>query len=137
MIHKVKVLWEGFKSKHSLRFVLCSKCQISRGDFTKFCGLLRIYELQFSTYFFNWGNCFLSATLKKEEKRRWNYTHVVPNVHCIVREMMIMMSKFDWNFNDKTGFSIARYTMLRKEKNKDFLFGGSTSRHTAQPSSLV
>ena len=28
------------------RFVLCSNGQIYSGDFAKFCGLLRIYELQ-------------------------------------------------------------------------------------------
>ena len=32
---------------HHLRFVLCSNDQIYGGDFAKFCGLLRIYELYF------------------------------------------------------------------------------------------
>ena len=34
-----------FLQNHHLRFVLCSKHQIYGGDFAKFCGLLRIYEL--------------------------------------------------------------------------------------------
>ena len=35
-----KILW-----KHHLRFVLCSNGQTYGGDFSKFCGLLRMYEL--------------------------------------------------------------------------------------------
>ena len=44
---KVHIFWEGHKFLQNLncRFVLCSNCQISCGDFAKFCGLLRIYEL--------------------------------------------------------------------------------------------
>ena len=44
---KVHIFWEGHKilRKLHLRFVLCSNCQIYSGDFAKFCGLLRIYEL--------------------------------------------------------------------------------------------
>ena len=34
-----------FLQNHHLRFVLCSNGQIYGGDFAKFCGLLRIYEL--------------------------------------------------------------------------------------------
>ena len=34
-----------FLRNHHLRFVLCSNGQIYGGDFAKFCGLLRIYEL--------------------------------------------------------------------------------------------
>ena len=44
---KVHIFREGHKFLQNLncRFVLCSNCQISCGDFAKFCGLLRIYEL--------------------------------------------------------------------------------------------
>ena len=33
------------RNLHRRRFVLCSNGQIYDGDFAKFCGLLRIYEL--------------------------------------------------------------------------------------------
>ena len=44
---KVHIFWEGPKILQNLhlRFVLCSNGQIYGGDFAKFCGLLRIYEL--------------------------------------------------------------------------------------------
>ena len=44
---KVHIFWEGHKILRNLhrRFVLCSNGQIYGGDFAKFCGLLRIYEL--------------------------------------------------------------------------------------------
>ena len=44
---KVHIFWEGHKFLRNLhcRFVLCSNGQIYYGDFAKFCGLLRIYEL--------------------------------------------------------------------------------------------
>ena len=43
----INVFWEGHKFLRNLhrRFVLCSNCQIYDGDFAKFYGLLRIYEL--------------------------------------------------------------------------------------------
>ena len=45
--YKVHIFWEGHKILRNLhrRFVLCSASQIYGGDFAKFCGLLRIYEL--------------------------------------------------------------------------------------------
>ena len=44
---KVHIFWEGHKFLWNLHrtFVLCSNGQIYGGDFAKFCGLLRIYEL--------------------------------------------------------------------------------------------
>ena len=44
---KVHIFWEGHKILRNLhrRFVLCSNGQIYGGDFAKFYGLLRIYEL--------------------------------------------------------------------------------------------
>ena len=44
---KVHIFWEGHKILRNLYqlFVLCTASQIIGGDFTKFCGLLRIYEL--------------------------------------------------------------------------------------------
>ena len=44
---KVYVFWESHKCLRNLhrRFVLCSNGQIHGGDFAKFCGLLKIYEL--------------------------------------------------------------------------------------------
>ena len=44
---KVYIFWEGHKILRNLhcRFVLCSASQIYDGHFTKFCSLLRIYEL--------------------------------------------------------------------------------------------
>ena len=44
---KVHIFWEGDKILWNLhgRFVLFSASQIYGGDFAKFCGLLRIYEL--------------------------------------------------------------------------------------------
>ena len=44
---KVHIFWEGHKFLRNLhrRFVLCSNGQIYGGDFSKFCFLLRIYEL--------------------------------------------------------------------------------------------
>ena len=46
-LDKVHIFWEGHKFLRNLhrRFVLCSNGQIYGGDFAKFCGLLRIYEL--------------------------------------------------------------------------------------------
>ena len=46
-LYKVHIFWEGQKILRNLhsRFVLCSNGQIYSGDFAKFCGLLRIYEL--------------------------------------------------------------------------------------------
>ena len=45
--NKVHKFWEGHNilQKLNCRFVLCSNGQIYGGDFAKFCGLLRIYEL--------------------------------------------------------------------------------------------
>ena len=45
--NKVHIFWEGHNVLQNLhrRFVLCSDSQIYGGDFAKFCGLLRIYEL--------------------------------------------------------------------------------------------
>ena len=44
---KVHIFWEGHKILRNLHqlFVLCTASQIFGGDFAKFCGLLRIYEL--------------------------------------------------------------------------------------------
>ena len=51
---KFHIFWEGHKILQNLHrtFVLCSASQIIGGDFAKFCGLLRIYELyaSFSTF---------------------------------------------------------------------------------------
>ena len=46
-ICKVHIFWEGHKILRNLHltFVLCSVSQKLGGDFAKFCGLLRIYEL--------------------------------------------------------------------------------------------
>ena len=48
------IFWEGHKVLRNLhqRFLLCRNGQIYDGDFTKFCGLLRMYELYKTTYFF-------------------------------------------------------------------------------------
>ena len=44
---KVHIFWEGHKILRNLHqlFVQCTDSQIIGGDFAKFCGLLRIYEL--------------------------------------------------------------------------------------------
>ena len=44
---KVHIFWEGHKILRNLhrKFVLCGASQIYGGDFAKFCGLLRIYEI--------------------------------------------------------------------------------------------
>ena len=44
---KVHIFGEGHKMLRNLHqlFVLCTASQIIGGDFAKFCGLLRIYEL--------------------------------------------------------------------------------------------
>ena len=46
-IGKVHIFWEGHKILGNLHqlFVLCTASQIISGNFAKFCGLLRIYEL--------------------------------------------------------------------------------------------
>ena len=46
-ICKVYIFWEGPTILQNLRqlFVLCTASQIIGGDFAKFCGLHRIYEL--------------------------------------------------------------------------------------------
>ena len=46
-IDKVHILWEGHKILWNIhcRFVLCSASQIYGGDFTKFIGVIKIYEL--------------------------------------------------------------------------------------------
>ena len=55
-ILKVHIFWEGHKILWNLhrRFVLCSASQMA-GDFAKFCGLLRIYELYRTCTTFNDG----------------------------------------------------------------------------------
>ena len=47
LFFKVHIFWEGHKILWNLHqlFVLCTASQIIGGDFAKFCGLLRIYEL--------------------------------------------------------------------------------------------
>ena len=53
---KVHILWEGHKILQNLHLTFdhSTYSQRLRGDFAKFCGLLRIYELYFSvTYFFD------------------------------------------------------------------------------------
>ena len=47
IIGKVHIFWESHKILRNLhrRFDLCRASQIYGGDFVKFCGLLRIYEL--------------------------------------------------------------------------------------------
>ena len=44
---KVHIFWEGHKNLQNLHqlFALCTASQIIGGDFEKFYGLLRIYEL--------------------------------------------------------------------------------------------
>ena len=44
---KVDIFWEGHNILQNLHqlFVLGTASQIVNGDFAKFCGLLRIYEL--------------------------------------------------------------------------------------------
>ena len=50
---KVYIFWEGHKILRNLHqlFVLCTASQIVGGDFAKFCGLLRIYELYYLKLF--------------------------------------------------------------------------------------
>ena len=59
---KVHIFWEGHKILQNLHltFVPCSNGQINGGDFAKFCGLLRLYELYYSRYFMNisWNQIF-------------------------------------------------------------------------------
>ena len=45
--NKVHIFWEGHQILRNLHqlFILCTASQIMGGDFAKFCGLLRIYEL--------------------------------------------------------------------------------------------
>ena len=61
---KVHVSWRGHKCLQNInhRFVLCSNVQIYSRDFTKFCGLLRIYELygQNSTFLYGKHHCLKS-----------------------------------------------------------------------------
>ena len=48
---KVHIFWEGhtiLQNLHQL-FVLCTASQIIGGDFEKNCGLLKIYELVYSS----------------------------------------------------------------------------------------
>ena len=47
MYIKVHIYWEGHKILRNLQqlFVLCTASQIIGGNFAKFCGLLRIYEV--------------------------------------------------------------------------------------------
>ena len=54
VIFKVHIFWEDpyiLKNLHR-RFVKCSNGQIYSGDFTKFWGLLRIYELYLTNFIF-------------------------------------------------------------------------------------
>ena len=53
---KVCIFWEGHKILRNLHltFVLCNASQKWGGDFAKFCGLLRIYEL----YIDHWNQMF-------------------------------------------------------------------------------
>ena len=47
MCVKVHIFWEGHNILRNLHqsFVTCTASQIISGDFAKYCGLLRIYEL--------------------------------------------------------------------------------------------
>ena len=49
------IFWEGqnFLQNLHLRFALCRASQIYGGDFAKFCGLLRIYELYLHTWYWH------------------------------------------------------------------------------------
>ena len=65
---KVHIFWEGHKFLRNLhrRFVLYSNGQIYVGDFAKFCGLLRIYELYKRN---NWQIALTNKVLS--EKKKW------------------------------------------------------------------
>ena len=65
---KVHAFWEGHKFLRNLhrRFVLCSNGQIYDGDFAKFCGLLRIYELYKFTV---WLLVFCTKKLRKWDRK--------------------------------------------------------------------
>ena len=72
---KLHIFWEGHKFLQNLhrRFVLCSNGQIYGGDFAKFCGLLRIYELYYirvslcRTGYLDWGFC----SVMQQEYPEW------------------------------------------------------------------
>ena len=79
-ILKVHIFWEGHKILWNLhrRFVLCSASQIYGGDFTKFCGLLRIYELYLTIF-------------KRLGQKLWNY-------YWFLEYIVKGKTKFFWNF---------------------------------------
>ena len=55
--HKVHIFWKGQKILQNLHqlFVLCTASQVIDGDFAKFCGLLKLYELyQDMLHYTNW-----------------------------------------------------------------------------------
>ena len=95
---KVHIFWEGQQILQSLhrRFVLCGASQIYGGDFAKFCGLLRIYELYISGHFRNFLEHILISWMEK---------HLNAIVMCIIA--------FDWSkmFAVSTKFSV--WTILR------------------------
>ena len=63
--HYCLIFWEGHKIFRNLPrlFVLCSASQIIGGDFEKFCGLLRIYELYLG--YSEWEICTIFSKLEK------------------------------------------------------------------------
>ena len=83
---KVHVFWKGYNSLRNLhcRFVLFSASQIYAGNFSKSCGLLRIYELyfgQFNFFFSKMGHSMtkwteLYAALTTSVPRRSFFTQV-------------------------------------------------------------
>ena len=88
---KVHIFWEGHKFLRNLhrRFVLCNNGQIYDGDFAKFCGLLRIYELYKVHDEFVPQVCWHYYSVKKGRKpfsmRRSQWLHLHQNgpfVYC-------------------------------------------------------
>ena len=88
---KVHIFWEGHKILRNLhrRFVLCSVSQIYGGDFAKFCGLLRIYELyeycktqlhENNTVHQNWFQPILSLQVLQLSSRWSEYSRITPEI---------------------------------------------------------
>ena len=98
LVHsKVHIFWEVHKFLRNLhlRFVLCSKGQICSGDFAKFCGLLRIYELYvqvcqkaLDNSFSNNFSLFQLKIIKELCNKLWNHKQVVSSITVAMTEMI-------------------------------------------------
>ena len=70
---KVHIFWEGHKILQNLHLTFdCVYCsQMKGGDFAKFCGLLRIYELYLQSTLQDWATVSCVMTFCPKVSQKW------------------------------------------------------------------